>query len=221
MQFIFEIPKVKFGVLILKDITVKPSTEEFLSFEQETFSQIRKKYSLDNLRGDKIIQSFRKLYWEHDMDPTKIRIASEAVVRRILKGENLWRVNNLVDCINNASAQSLLPMGLYDIGKLKPPITVRNAEPSEIFAKIGGGRTVCNGNEIVVSDSEKIIDYGYATADSDLTKADDNTTDALVLIFATEEISKEYLLSTLEKTASLVTKFCGGRTAEKKIVCNH
>ena len=72
---------------------------------------IKKEFTLDNLAQDKIIDSFRKLYWSYNMEPTKIRVSSEALIRRIIKGENLWRVNNVVDNLNYEAKQNEIKIG--------------------------------------------------------------------------------------------------------------
>ena len=57
------------------------------------------------------------MYRRFGVDPTKTRPSSEALLRRVRKGDALPRVNNLVDVINWCSLESQLPFGLYDCGQ--------------------------------------------------------------------------------------------------------
>ena len=59
------------------------------------------------------------------IDPTKTRPSNEALLRRVLKGEALYRVNTLVDALNLASLRHQLPFGLYDAARLRPPVLLR------------------------------------------------------------------------------------------------
>jgi DNA/RNA-binding domain of Phe-tRNA-synthetase-like protein len=45
----------------------------------------------------------RRLYRSFGVDPTKTRPSSEALLRRVLQGKELYRINRLVDAINWAS----------------------------------------------------------------------------------------------------------------------
>ena len=67
----------------------------------------------------------RELYKAVGLDPTKTRPSNEALLRRVLKGEALYRVNTLVDALNLASLRHQLPFGLYDAARLRPPVVLR------------------------------------------------------------------------------------------------
>ena len=60
----------------------------------------------------------RALYKALGLDPTKTRPSNEALLRRVLKGEPLYRVNTLVDALNLCfAARSSCPFGLYDLAQ--------------------------------------------------------------------------------------------------------
>ena len=60
----------------------------------------------------------RALYKALGLDPTKTRPSNEALLRRVLKGEALYRVNTLVDALNLCSLRDQLPFGLYDLDRV-------------------------------------------------------------------------------------------------------
>ena len=103
------VPQVRFEVdrsglsvamVMLDELHVGSSTSSFEEYEKETFNEIRSHSNLDDVKDDSIFRAYRDLYWTFGMDPTKLRISSEAVLRRILKGLNLWRISDVVDIIN-------------------------------------------------------------------------------------------------------------------------
>ena len=57
--------------------------------------------------------------------PTKTRPSSEALLRRVRKGDELPRINSLVDVINWCSLESQLPFGLYDLDRIHGAVTLR------------------------------------------------------------------------------------------------
>jgi len=68
----------------------------------------------------------RALYRRFGTDPTRVRPSSEALLRRLKKGEALPRVNSLVDVANALSVQLQVPVGLYDLEKARgDEVTIR------------------------------------------------------------------------------------------------
>src|SRR5580765_5100154 len=59
-----------------------------------------------------ITAAVRTMYKRVGIDPTKTRPSSEALLRRVRRGDELPRVNSLVDIINWCSVESQLPFGL-------------------------------------------------------------------------------------------------------------
>lgn len=209
-------PKVRFEVdrpglsLALAKITklkVGHSGKDFEQFERNIFEEIRDKITLDDIKDDPIFRSYRDLYWTFGMDPTKLRVSSEAVVRRIVKGNNLWRISDIVDVVNLASAYHKLPIGLADQVKIKGDLVVRSAHKGEVFQRIGGSEIICRGREIVVADNEKIVCFGYATHDSNLTKVTSNTSDVLLTIFGAPNVKDSLLESAMNRTLEMVDRW--------------
>ena len=67
----------------------------------------------------------RALFHQLDIDPTKNRPSSEALLRRVLQGKGLPHVNAVVDVCNLCSLEHQLPLGLYDRDLVKGMIAVR------------------------------------------------------------------------------------------------
>lgn len=96
----------------------------------------------------------RALYKRFGIDPTRVRPSSEALLRRLKKGEPLPRVNSLVDVANALSVQLHVPVGLYDLDKVRgDELIVRLGVEGESYTGIGKERVNVAGR-ICVADAE-------------------------------------------------------------------
>jgi DNA/RNA-binding domain of Phe-tRNA-synthetase-like protein len=66
-----------------------------------------------------VIAAVRTMYKRVGIDPTKTRPSSEALLRRVRKGDELPAINSLVDIINWCSLETQLPFGLYDLDRIQ------------------------------------------------------------------------------------------------------
>lgn len=136
------------------------------------------------------IKASRQAYKKAGKDPARYRVSSEALMRRILQGKGLYRVNNLVDCNNLISIQTGLSCGLYDLDKVEGDITFRIGTDEE-YEGIGRGKLNIEGLPVFADD---LGAFGSPTSDSVRTMI---TTDAkkamLVMIsFSGEDVLEQY-----------------------------
>src|ERR1700752_2701467 len=69
------------------------------------------------MRPPEEIAAVRTMYKRVGLDPTKTRPSSEALLRRVRKGDPLPRINSMVDVINWCSLETQLPFGLYEVNR--------------------------------------------------------------------------------------------------------
>ena len=148
------------------------------------------------------VERARELYRRFGTDPTRMRPSSEALLRRLKKGEPLPRINSLVDVANAMSVQLQVPVGLYDLGKVKGgELVIRLGTDGEKYEGIGKER-VNVGGRICVADAEGPC--GNPSADSART----------MITTATEEAAWIYFLPVredeLDRTAELIAVFGRG-----------
>jgi DNA/RNA-binding domain of Phe-tRNA-synthetase-like protein len=70
-------------------------------------------------------------------DPARYRGSAEALLRRLIAGKGMPRINNVVDVINLVSVESRLPIGLYDVAHVEGPIEFRVGRVQETYKGIG------------------------------------------------------------------------------------
>ncbi len=144
----------------------------------------------------------RALYRRFGIDPTRLRPSSEALLRRLKKGEPLPRVNSLVDVANALSVQLQVPVGLYDLEKVKGgELVIRLGTEGEGYVGIRKEHVSVTGR-ICVADADGPC--GNPSADSARTMITTDTERAAWIYFLA--VSDEVI----DRTAELVAVFGRG-----------
>lgn len=174
-------------------------------------AEVKRKYSLEALKDVSIFRLYRDFFWRVGIDPTKIRPAAEALVRRILGGKPLPMINNVVDSYNLASIKTEVAWAAFNRDELKGSLLMRAAGSGERFLGIGMDQPMeLNGREIVVSDEEKLVAV-YPYRDADKSKVSAGTKNLLILVCGVPGIDEKILIDAGKVALELVTKFCGGQ----------
>jgi len=195
----------------VEGLRVERSSIELEGFKEELLEQVRKKYSLESLKDVAVFRAYRDFFWKVGIDPTKIRPAAEALIRRILAGKPVPSINNVVDSYNLASIKTEIALAAFNREELKGSLLMRTAVKGESFLGIGMSESMeLKGGEIVISDEEKLIAV-YPYRDADRSKVSDTTRNVLILMCGVPGIDEEALADAGEVALELVTRFCGGK----------
>lgn len=152
------------------------------------------------------IAAVRTMYKRVGIDPTKRRPSSEALLRRVRKGEPLPRINSMVDVCNWCSLEFQLPYGLYDAGRIDGDVVLRLGRPGESYAGIRKDDVHVEGRIML---ADRIGPFGNPTSDSARTMVTTATTHALVVVFAPVQIDARRLEHVLSVTAERMREFAG------------
>ena len=207
--------RVRLGVLALDGVSVREA-DEGLAAEVEAYAkELRGRYG-DGKSGDVPgAADARTLYKALGLDPTKTRPSSEALLRRVLKGEALHRINTLVDAMNLCSLRSQLPFGLYDLDRIEPPVVLRKGVAGESYEGIRKAAVNVDGRP-VLADARGA--FGNPTSDSARTMVTQETRAALVTVYAPASYGEGRLADVLKETEAVLTRWCGGRGTERRVV---
>jgi len=198
------------AVLLLQidGVKIQKKNEELENFKCEIMAQVRNEYNLDTLKDHQIFRAYRDFFWRIGIDPTKIRPAAEALIRRILGGKNIPHINTLVDVYNLASIKSRIALATFDADKLEGDLIMRFAIEGEEFYGIGMEESlVLKGSEIVLCDNEKMIAV-YPHRDADNTKVTEKTKNVTIVICGVPGISKTTLENASKVTLEYINRFC-------------
>lgn len=83
------------------------------------------------------VRGSRAAYKAFGRNPGRYRVSSEALMRRVRRGDELYHVNSVVDVNNLISVESGLSVGSYDLNNIHGTITLRKAEKGEGYTGIG------------------------------------------------------------------------------------
>lgn len=150
----------------------------------------------------------RTMFKRIGLDPTKTRPSSEALLRRVMRGDPLPRVNSLVDVCNWCSVEFQLPYGLYDSAHVDGTVSLRLGLDGESYPGIRKDE-VHVGGRMTLADERGA--FGNPTSDSARTMVTTATTSALVVVFAPQELQMDWLVPVLDTTVARVAEFTGCR----------
>ena len=156
-----------------------------------------------------VAAAVRHMYKQVGLDPTKTRPSSEALLRRLRRGDEFPRINSLVDLVNWCSAESQLPFGLYDLDQITldgatAGVTLRLGRPGEEYAGIRKDVVHVEGR-LVLADA--IGPFGNPTSDSRRTMVTVETTRALVVIFVPAGVAPSIADRALRMTVDRIRAF--------------
>ncbi len=84
------------------------------------------------------IQAWRRVYSEMGLQPTQVRCAAEALLRRLRQDGQLPKVNPLVDLCNAVSVHAAVPIAVFDCAQVAWPLSVERARGDEEFLAFSG-----------------------------------------------------------------------------------
>lgn len=114
-------------------------------------------------------------------DPARYRGSAEALIRRVIAGKGLPRINNVVDVINAVSVESRLPIGLYDLAHVRGEIVFRAGRAGETYKGIG--KYDLNLENLPVF-CDALGPHGSPTSDSERTMVTEATKQVLGIIIS-------------------------------------
>jgi DNA/RNA-binding domain of Phe-tRNA-synthetase-like protein len=204
--------KVRLGVLVLAGVTVREGDPALAAEVDACGAELRAKYGDGKSAEVPGTADARALYKALGLDPTKTRPSNEALLRRALKGEPLYRINTLVDALNLSSLRAQLPFGLYDLHAVRPPVVLRKGLPGESYEGIRKGPVHVEGRPVLVDAAGP---FGNPTSDSARTMITTATKDALVVVYAPAHHDASRLDAVLEATSATLRRHSGGDETER------
>lgn len=156
----------------------------------------------------------RALFHRLGVDPTKTRPSSEALLRRVVQGKGLPRVNLAVDVCNLCSLEHQLPLGLYDRGFVKGIVLARAGHDGEGYAGIRKQRVNLAARLLLADDEGP---FGAPTSDSERTAVHLTTTRLLVVVFCPMERADRHLSTMLEHIAERLTRHASARVVAVRV----
>lgn len=144
-------------------VNVKEDNEQLWSLIEERVKEIENNVDVKKISMIKNIADSRAAYKAFGKDPSRYRLSSEALYRRISRGLGLYKVNNVVDINNLISLNSAYSVGTYDLDKIIGDIHFTIADEGETYAGIGKGELNIAYLPVFYDEKGK---FGSTTSDS-------------------------------------------------------
>jgi DNA/RNA-binding domain of Phe-tRNA-synthetase-like protein len=195
------------------DVTI--SEENFELWQEiDTISHaVRHAGELAEVGSHPAIKASRIAYRRCGKDPARYRLSSEALMRRIVKGQQLYRINNVVDLVNLVSLKSGMSIGGYDVNEIVGPVVFDVGKNSEPYEAINRGDL---NIEFLPVFRDSVSAFGSPTSDSVRTSVTGNTRRFLMVIVGfSGHISTAY---TVDQSVELLKKYAKAENIETTIL---
>lgn len=203
------------GVLQFDSVLVSRKSAEVWQELQTLEQELRTRFGAPE-QTLPALRPARVLYRQLGLDPTKHRPSSEALLRRVLKGEELYQINSVVDTCNLCSLRFLLPIGLYDIAKIVGgQVLARLGRAGEGYEAIGKGRIAAEGKLVLVDGQGP---FGNPSADSARTMITEATREVMMVIFAPAEYPSALLQEHMSFAVARMERYGGARLHASSVV---
>jgi len=204
-------PAMAIGI-IESEVTNSDYSRELWNEIQHLTGQLRKSLTFDAIKDQPGISATRKMYSACGKDPSRYRPSAEALMRRIVKGQDLYQINTLVDVINLVSLKSGYSIGGFDASLIEGQVEAGIGKDGEIFHAIGRG-LLNIGNLPVYRDAKGPI--GTPTSDEERTAIRPETSHLLMIINAYDGIRT--LPGVMDDAVKLLTKYANASVISHRI----
>ncbi len=198
---------VRLGVLTFDELRVEEGDARL----DEPLAEVARRMA----RADPDIGAVRSMYRRLGIDPTKTRPSSEALLRRVRKGDAWPRINSLVDVCNWCSLEFQLPYGLYDLDRVRGDVVLRRGGEAEEYAGIRKQVVHVSGRPTLADANGP---FGNPTSDSARTMVTSSTRRALVVTYAPRALTDHSMSMCLDATSLRVIDFAGGAEVSRVYV---
>ena len=191
-----------FNVLAMTmDVKTVESTiiEELI---EKTEKRINEEYTLEEVISIPLIKEARDAYKKLGKDPSRYRLACESLLRRLVKGNHLYKINNLVDAGNILSIDTNRSVAVLDYDKIVGDVNIRLGTENDIYEGIGRG--IINVNNIPLYDDE-VGPFGSPTSDTPRTMITDETKKILLMIIC---FSERYYEENIKRAIEIYEDYC-------------
>ncbi len=204
-------PETRIG-LIRATVVNEPTCDDLWAEIETAAQEIKGRYELLEINQRPAIAGTRHLYRALGKDPSRYRVSSEALCRRIIRGLGIYRLTTLIDVVNLVSIKSGYAISGLDGDRIVgDTLKMSVGTQEDVYNGIGRGLLNIEGMPVYRDAAGPIA---TPTSDEERTKFTEQTTTAQINInaFAPEmpleeavnwmaELLKKYAHATSVETA--------------------
>lgn len=175
--------------------------------------QIVSTFTTATVKQQPVIYATRQLYKRTGKDPNRYRPSAEALLRRLVRGIELYQINTLVDLINLLSLTSGYSIGGFDADYVSGAIRAGIGAADESFEGIGRGILNVEGLPILRDEKGPI---GTPTSDEMRTRIRPET--KRIYLNINGYLGESAVLPAVEEAIRLLKTYAAATDVEWEIV---
>tara|TARA_R110001583_G_scaffold99175_5_gene244477 strand:- start:4923 stop:5585 length:663 start_codon:yes stop_codon:yes gene_type:complete len=194
-------PSLKLGIIECQ-VSVTKDDNKLWEVINQYISQVEESITVEDIRNKSTISSSKDGYRKVGKDPNRYRLSAESLLRRIVNGKGLYKINNVVDLLNLTSIKSGFSIGGYNADKIIGSIKMGLGQADEEYQGIGRGQLNVENLPLF---RDNLGAFGSATSDSLRTQIDSNCQNLLMVFFSYQ--GEEELHQAMTLATDLLTEF--------------
>jgi DNA/RNA-binding domain of Phe-tRNA-synthetase-like protein len=205
-------PRYRVAVVVAAGLTIapdRPAALDTLIAEREEAA--RTQWSGTELAQIPGIAAWRAAYKAFGIRQTRYRSSVERLVKNVLAGRELARINAFVDAYNAVSLAHVLPLGADDLDKVTPPLAFRYTREGDSFVDMADGAEAGDEapkpGEVVYADANHVLCRRWNWRQDARSLITPATTRAVVTLQANGAGDVQ---TAADDLVDLIGRFCGG-----------
>jgi len=210
-------PNLVIAVGLINGVCIEENNQQLCHLKKIVYEEVDGRFEIDRLKEDMTVRAYRDFYWKLDIDPTKTRPSGEALLRRVLHGEELPNISTAVDAYNLASMKTIIPISGFDSDRITPPFQVRFAKENEAFTGIDMKTPILLRRNMLVLADEKQVLCIYPYRDCDYTKITLETRNVALVGYGVAGTTSTQVQEAVEMALSFITEVAGGKIVSTNV----
>ncbi len=177
----------------------------------EVAAEIRRRPDLADLDANPRVAAWREAFRETGADPVETKPSLDALLQRVLAGQEIPFVNKVVAISNLVSLKHLVPSGGDDLGAIDGDFGLRFAGGLERFRPIGeADEEHPEPDEVIYADQQKVLCRRWIWRQGEESKIADDTTQAAVNVDLMPPATEDEGRAAAAELAALLAEHCCG-----------
>lgn len=168
------------AIVVTADVVNRPTDDALWAHLHRVADDVRANYAMEQVNKREAIAATRRAYKACGKEPNRYRPSSEALMRRMVKGLDLYRTLSVIDLINVLSVETGHSIGGFDADKIiGTTLTLGVGDEGEPYEAIGRGQLNIAGMPVW---RDSLGGIGTPTSDNDRTKLSEDSVHLLMII---------------------------------------
>lgn len=206
------VPKIELSCIEC-DVQIQAKNEILWEDILGKIEELSKTLKVEDISKMPTLSVSRKAYKLCGKDPLRYRLSADALLRRVLKRNEIYQINNVVDLLNLVSISTGFSIGGYDSDKIEGDVVFGIGNENEAYEGIGRGELNIEGMPVF---RDSIGAFGTPTSDSTRTMLTFSSKRFLMIII---DYGKTGLLKGATNQAiDLLTKYANATNLVNKLI---